>query len=288
MNEYRIVLGIEIGSDIIRVAEIEQRENGFFLSRIAEQPLATLEVDELVQKVSFLISEEGILSRIVSIAIDTAFTERDTVELDSDLEQQEIIDFLKAEIELHHNFESGQYSPAYEIVNASAEGYNEIFYAAIENKFLNNLKDFCTRCGLDLQFIDLDHSCSELSVNKLQPRSNNHILVTVKEHEIESSFSKNGHKVAYKYLPYSNEPFYPVTKVAQSLESTANEYVEKIYVTGRTADNFLIDMLRKNVDDRFEMLNPVQNLMLSPLALMNPKLTSVPHYFSAVIGAALK
>jgi Tfp pilus assembly PilM family ATPase len=288
MKEYRIVLGIEIGSDFLRAAEIEQRENGYFLSRIAEQPLATLEVDELVQKISFLINEEGILSRSVSIAIDTSFTQRDTVELDSDLERSEIIDFLKAEIELHNNFESGQYSPAYEIMNTSSDGYNEIFYAAVENKLLNTLKDFCTRCGLDLQYIDLDHSCSELSVNKLQPRSNNHILVTVKEREIEGSFSKNGRRVAYKYLPYSNEPFYPVTKVAQSLESIANEYVEKIYVTGRTADSFLLDMLRKNVDDRFEMLNPVKNLMLSPLALMNPKLNSVPHNFSAVIGAGLK
>lgn len=288
MKEYRIVLGIEIGSNILRSAEIEQRENGFFLSRIAEQQLASLEVDELVQKISFMINEEGILSRVASIAVDTSFTQRDNVEVDSDLERPEIVNFLKAEIEFHNNFADEQYSPAYEIINTSPDGPKEVFYAAIENKLLNNLKDFCTRCGLDLQFIDLDHSCSELAVNRLQPRSKNYILVTVKDRQIEGSYSKNGSRIAYKYLPYSNEPFYPVTKVAQALESIANEYVEKIYVTGPTADTFLLDMLVKNVDDRFELLNPVQDLMLSPLVSVNPKLSSVPHTFSAVIGAALK
>jgi Tfp pilus assembly PilM family ATPase len=288
MKEYRIVLGIEIANNILRVAEIEQRESGFFLSRIAEQPLASLEVDELVQRISFLINEEGILSRTVSIAIDTSLTQRDTVPVDSDLENAAVVDLLKAEIEFHNNFNDGQYSPAYEVVSTSPDGHKEIFYAAMENKLLNNLKEFCTRCGLDLQFIDLDHSCSEVSINRLRPRSEDYILVTVKDHQIEGSFSKDGHRIAYKYLPYSNEPFYPTTKMAQTLELTSKEYVGKIYVTGHAADAFLLSLLQKNVDDRFELLNPVDNLMLSPLASMNQKLKSAPHNFSAVIGAALK
>ncbi|HUI31209.1 MAG TPA: hypothetical protein VLX91_13435 [Candidatus Acidoferrales bacterium] len=288
MKDYRIVLGIEVGNKILRAAEIEQRENSFFLSRVAEQPLTSTEADELVQKVSLIINEEGILSRTASIAVDTSFTRRNTVDVDSDLERTEIVDLLRAELEFHDNFAGGQYMPAYEVVNTSPDGFKEIFYAAIENKLFNNLKDFSARCGLDLQFIDLDHSCSEISINKLTPRSKNFILITVKERQIEGSFSKDGRKIAYKYLPYSNEPFYPVTKLTQTLESISKEYVEKFYVTGQTADEFLIDMLQKNVDERFEMLNPAHNLMLSPLASMNPKLGSIPHVFSAVIGAALK
>jgi len=288
MKEYRLVVGIEIGNSILRAAEVEQRENGFFLSRIAEQPLISLEVDELVQKASFLINEQGILSRTVSIAIDTSLTQRDTVSVDPDLERAEVADLLKAEIEFHNNFSDGQYSPAYEVVSTPPEGHKEIFYAAMENKLLNNLKEFCTRCGFDLQFIDLDHSCSELSISKLEPRSKNYILVTVKEHQVEGSFSKDGHRISYKYLPYSNEPFYPTTKMAQTLELTSKEYVERIYVTGPAADTFLLGLLQKNVDDRFVLLNPVNGLLLSPLASMNQKLKSAPHNFSAVIGAALK
>ncbi len=288
MKEYRIVLGIEIGKKVLRVAEIEHRENGFFLSRIAEQPLTSLEVEDLVQKISYLINEEGILSRTVSVAIDTSFTPRDTLEVDSDLDNAEIIDFLKAEIDLHNEFTEERYMPAYQIFNTSSDGHKEIFYAAIEGKLLNNLKDSCTRCGLDLQFIDLDHSCTELSINKLQPRSNNYILITVKDDQVEGSFCKNGNRTAYKYLPYSNEPFYTVTKMAQTLESIAKEYVERIYVSGPTADEFLLGLLQKNVDERYELLNPVRNLILSPLASMNTKLDSLPHTFSSVIGAALK
>jgi Tfp pilus assembly PilM family ATPase len=288
MEEYRIVLGIEIGENILRAAEIEHREDAFFLSRIAEQHLASLEVDELAQKLSFLINEEGILSRTVSVAVDTTFAQRDTIEVDSDLGNAEIIDFLKAEIEFHNDFDGEQYVPAYEILSTSSEEHREVLYAALRNGLLSSLKDSCARCGLELQFIDLDHSCSELLINKLQPTSNNHILVTVKTHQIEGTFTKSGHKLAYKYLPYSKEPFYPVTKVAQALESISKEYIGKIYVTGETADTVLIDMLRKNVDERYELLNPTRNLMLSPLASKNHKLEEAPHNFSAVIGAALK
>lgn len=288
MEEYKIVLGIEIGENVLRAAEIEHRENVFFLSRVAEQHLASLEVDELAQKLSFLINEEGILSRTASIAVDTTFAMRDTIEVDSDLDHAEIIDFLKAEIEFHNDFDGQQYVPAYEILSTSSEDHREVMYAALQNGLLSNLKDACTRCGLELQFIDLDHSCSELVINKLQPISKNHILVTVKTRQIEGTFTKNGHKLAYKYLPYSKEPFYPVTKVAQALESISKEYVGKIYVTGQTADTFLIDMLHKNVDDRYELLNPTLNLTLSPLASKNHRLEEAPHNFSAVIGAALK
>jgi Tfp pilus assembly PilM family ATPase len=288
MKEYRIVLGIEVTANTLRAAEIEHRENGFFLSRVAEQPLTSLVVDELVQKISYLINQEGILSRIVSIAVDTSLSQRDTVEIDSDLERAEIINLLKAEIEFHNISDGNEYFPAYEVMNASPEGYKEIFYAAIEGKFLSVLKDTCTRCGLDLQSIDLDHSCSELLINKLQPRSNNYVLITVKDRQVEGSFSKGGHRMAYRYMPYSNEPFYSVTKMAQGLESATKDYVEKFYVTGNSADTFLVDLLKKNVDARFEMLNPVVNLMLSPLASMHPKLASIPHKFSAALGAALK
>ena len=288
MRDYRIVLGMEISNKILRAAEIEQRENGFFLSRIAEQDISSLEVDELVHKISFVVNEEGILSRTVSMALDTAFTLRDIADVDPDLANAEIVEFLKAEIDFHNKLNGEQYVPAYEVLDTSSEGYKELFYAAIGTNILNVLKESCTRCGLDLQFIDLDHSCSELAVNRLNPSLKNFILITVKKEQVEGSLSRNGHRTAYKYLPYSDEPFYSVTKIAQTLESTTKDFIGNIYVTGQSADAFLLDLLQKNVDDRFQLLNPASNLTFSPLASMNPKLQSIPHIFSAVIGAALK
>ena len=288
MKEYKIVLGIEVSNGLLRAAEIEHRETSFFLSRIVEQRLDSFEADELVHKISFLINEEGILSRTVSIAVDSSLTRRDTIDVDSDLEHAEILHFLKAELDFHNNFADGRYMPAYEVISTSPDGYKEIFYAAIEDHLLTKLKEACVKCGLDLKFIDLDHSCSELSINKLEPHSNDHTLITVKERQIEGSFTKMGRRIAYRHSLYSNEPFYPVTKMEQLLESFSKQYVKKFYVTGKAADTFLIDMLKKNVDERFELLNPVQNLLLSPLVSMNPKLESASHNFSAVIGAALK
>ncbi len=288
MQDYRIVLGLEINENVLRAAEIEHREDCFFLSRAADLRLASLDAEELVHKISYLINEEGILSRTVSVAIDSVLTRRDIVGVDSDLNDGEIAEFLKAEIDFHNDFLGEQFLPAFEVLSTSPEGDKDVFYAAIESRLLSNLKDSCTRCGLDLQFIDLDHSCSELVVNKLQPQTNNYILITVKDHQVEGSFCKGFDRSAYKYMPYSEEPFYSVTKIGQTLESIAKDYVDKIYITGTKADAFLLDMLQKNVDDRYELLNPTRKLVMSPFASANNSLDAFPQKYSAVIGAALK
>jgi len=288
VKEFKIVVGLEIGSDFLRAAEVEHREDRFFLSRVAETKLLSLDTDELVQKISLLVNEEGILGRIASVSVDTTLTERDTIELDDDLQSQEIANFLKAEINLHSDFEGREYRPAYEITKSSGNGYNEVFYAALEKSLLSFVKDACTRCGLDLQYIDIDHSCSELTVNKLQPKLRTCILVTVKNKQIEGSFIKNGERIVYRYLSYSGEPFYFVTKMARDLETLAKKYAEKIFVTGTAADNFLIQLLQKNADKRYELLVPTQDLLLSPIVSSNTKLKTAPHHFSSVIGAAIK
>ena len=288
MEQYRIVLGIEIGKDFLRAAEVEHRNGKFFLSRVAERELQTLEVDGLVHVLSLLINEEAILSRVASIAVDTTLTERDTIEVDADLLPEEIDGFLKAEIDFHNNFSGEEYRPAYEVIKTSQNAYKEIFYAAINKKILDSLKNACTRCGLDLQFIDLDHSCAEVAINKPTRSTKNYVLVTVKSQQVEASFCKGGERTVYKYVNYSSEPFYFVTKIVQDLESAAKEYAETIYVTGTAADAFLVDLLQKSVDKRYKLLDPTHNLLLSPVASTIKKLTSLPHHFSPAIGAALK
>ncbi len=288
MDQFRIVLGIEICKDIIRVAEIEHRADGFFLSRIAERNIENLQVDELVKQISLLINEEAMLGRIASVAIDTTLTERDTIDIDANLQTGEIIDFLNAEIDFHNDFGSQEFRPAYEITKTSEDGHKEVFYAAIDKTLLRTIKDACTRCGLDLQFIDLDHSCTELAINKLLKQTENYILITVKDHHVEGSFSKNSERIVYKYLNYYDEPFYFVTKMVQDLEFAAKEHVQKIFVTGVKVGSFLISTLQKNVDKRYELLVPTSNLLLSPVVSANVKLIEYPHLFFSVIGAAIK
>jgi len=288
MDQYRIVVGIEICKDTIRLAEIEHRDDGFFLSRIGGKNIENLQIDDLVEKISLLISEEAILGRIASVAIDTTLTKRDTINVDPDLGPREIIDFLNAEIEFHNDFGTEQFRPAYEIIRTMNDEYKEVFYAAVDKTLLSTIKDSCTRCGLDLQFIDLDHSCSELAINKLLKQAGTYILITIKDHHIEGGVSRNGERIAYKYLNCSDEPFYFVTKMAQDLESTGKEYAQKIFLAGPKVDNFLLDMLQKNADERYELFIPTSNLFLSSAVSRNAELTERPHLFSSAIGAALK
>ncbi|MGO9482671.1 MAG: hypothetical protein ACLP05_12955 [Candidatus Kryptoniota bacterium] len=288
MDQFRIVLGIEICKNIIRIAEIEHRDDGFFLSRLAAKNIDSLQVEELVQCISFLISEEAMLGRIASVAIDTTLTERGVVDVDADLQAGEIVNFLDAEIDFQNDFSSQKFRPAYEITKTTEDGFKEVFYAGIDETLLGTIKDACTRCGLDLQFIDLDHSCAELAIHKLLKDAENYILVTVKDHHVEGSFSKNGERVIYKYLNYSDEPFYFVTKIAQDVESAANEYAQRIYVNGSKVDNYLINVLQKNADTRYELLVPTSNLLLSPVVSEDEKSMAHPHFFSSVIGAAIK
>ncbi|MCL5267510.1 MAG: hypothetical protein M1469_05340 [Bacteroidetes bacterium] len=288
MEQYRIVLGLEVGRDFLRAAEVEHRNGEYFLSRIVERTLDSLKVDDLVQLISLLINEEAILSRTVSAAIDTTLLDKDTIDVDSDLQHEEIANFLKAETAFHNDFIKKEFRPAYEVVGMKPGAFKEIFYAAVDKELLESLKNACTRCGFELNFIDLDHSCSELTVNKLVRPSENYILITVKGEQIEGSFCKNGERAAYKYVNYSGEPFYFVTKISNDLESLVDDYAGKIYITGSSADTFLIDLLKKSTDTRFELLVPNQNMLQSPAVLLNPKLNPLPHYFSSVIGAALK
>ncbi len=288
MKQYRIVLGIELGRDFLRLAEVEHRDGEFFLSRVAEGKLETMQVDDLVRVLSLLINEESIMSRIASVAIDTSLMARDTIEIDSDLAPDEISRFLRGEIDFHNKFSGQAFIPAYEITKAPVDPYKEVFYAAMDKQFLVTLRDACTRCGLDLQFVDLDHSCSELSVNRLEHGLKNYILVTVKPGQVEASFCKNGERIFYRYANYSGEPFYFITKMSQDLETRAKVDADKIFVTGISADNFLIDLLQKTSDKRYELMDPLKELQLSAVASDNKELETHPNHYSHVIGAALK
>ncbi|HEY9166425.1 MAG TPA: hypothetical protein VIS48_09725 [Candidatus Kryptonia bacterium] len=287
-DPYRIVLGIDLGRDYLRAAEVEHRDEAFFVSRICDRKISGIGVDELVRELSAFVNEEGILSRVASVALDTTLFERDTITVDSDLNQEEISNLLKSEISFHHNFQEVDYRPAYQVLRSTDEGHNEIFYAAIDKGILVAVKDACTRCGLALQFVDLDHSCTEVAIIKLAQQMKNFIVVTVKEGQVEGSFCSEGQRTYYKYTYYSGEPFYFITKMAQDLESLADKYAEKFIVSGHKADSFMIDLLKKSSDSRFELFSLGEKILLSPLVASNEDMAASPHHFASVIGAALK
>jgi len=288
MKEFRIVLGVEIGANFLRAVEVEHRDGVFFLSHAAQRTVESLQVDNLVDKISHLVSEEAILSRVASIAIDSTLMERDTIDIDSDLPAQSVSEILKAEVDFHNDFNGKEYRPAYEVIKTHAEGFNEVFYAAIDKQLLDALRNSFTRCGLSIEFIDIDHGCSEVMAHKLGPRSKASIVVTVKANQVEATFLRNGERLAYRRISYTGEAFYFVTKIAQDLETIADENAEQIYVTGPSVDRFLIDLLQKNVDERYELLVPTERLQILPAADGNSEFKSLPHHYSSAIGAALK
>ncbi len=288
MKQFRIVLGIEVGKDFLRMAEVEHRDDGFFLSNVAERKLDALQLDDLVRTISHLVNEESIRSRIASVAIDSTMLARDTIETDSDLAPDEVSKFLRSEIDFHNKFTGQTFIPAYEITKAQVDPYKEVFYAAMDKQLLVTLRDACTRCGLELQFVDLDHSCSELAVNKLERGVKNYMLATVKPDHIEASFCKDGERVFYRYALYTGEPFSFITKLSQNLETLAKADADRVFITGVAADDILVGLLQKSIDDRYELLNPLKTLQLSAVASGNKDLETRPHHYSHVVGAALK
>lgn len=288
MKQYRIVLGIEVGKNFLRAAEVEHRDGTYFLSRLAEKKVETGEVDELVKTLSLLLNDESIMSRIASVAIDSSLMARDTIEIDPGMGSDEISRFLRAEIDFHNNFSGETFIPAYEITKTPVEPYKEVFYAAMRKDVLFKLRNLCTRCGLDLQYMDLDHSCSELAINKLTKDAGKYILITAKEGQVEASYCHGGERTMYRYIVHSGEPFYFITKLTQYLELKAKEDADRLFVTGDAADDFLVDLLRKNADERYELLNLAPGLQLSNVASESPLLETHAHHFSHVIGAALK
>ncbi len=288
MKQYKIVLGIELGSDFIRIAEVEHREEEYFLSKVAERKIGTIQSDELVKTLSLLMNEESIMGRVASVAIDTRMIARDTIDIDANLGSDDIASFLRAEIDSHNKFSAKSYIPAYEFTKSNVDPYREVFYAAMEKELLFTLRDSCTRCGLDLRFVDLDHSCSELAINKLNKNAGNYILITVKEGQVEASFCADGERMIYKYIAYSGEPFYFITKAAEELEFKSKIDPARIFLTGSAADSFLVDLLRKNVDERYELFAPSGSMKLSSVASEYKELKEHPHLYSHAIGAALK
>ncbi len=288
MKQYRIVLGIEVGKDYLRAAEVEHRDGTYFLSRVAEKHVEGDDIDEAVKSLSRLLNDESIMSREASIAIDSSLMARDTIEIDPEMGSDEISRFLRAEIDFHNNFSGETFIPAFEITKTPVEPYKEVFYAAMKKDVLFKLRNMCTRCGLDLQYMDLDHSCSELAINKLTGDAETYILITVKEGQVEASYCQGGERTMYRYIFHSGEPFYFITKLAQHLEMKAKQDADRLFVTGDAADDFLVDLLRKNADERYELLDPAAGLQLSAVASESELLKSRPHHFSHVIGAALK
>ncbi len=287
MQLFRVVMGIEIAANYIRVAEIEHRTGQFFLSRIAEKTIASPGAEDLADALQSLIREESLLSTIASVAIDTTMTERDTIEVDSDLSNSEILSFVRAEVALHTGDAATTYKPAYQVVKSSESGHSEIFYAAMKSEFLDGLRRACAKCSLDLRFIDIDHSCIELAVSGLLAATS-FSVVTVKEGQVEASICRNSERITYKSARYSDDPAYLIVRLVQDLEAAAGEIVPKIFLTGRKVDGTLVELLQKSVDDRYALLDPITNLHLSHFMASDKALHARSQLYSAAIGAALK
>ncbi len=287
MQLYRLILGVEISENYVRAAEVEHRDGEFFLSRVAQRELVSHEAGDLGHALDNLIEEESLLSKTASFAIDTALTQQDTIDVDPDLDDNEVVNFVKAELALHTGTAVSEYKPAYQIIGTSANGYPEVFYAAVKKGLLESLRIASMNCGLDLRFVDVDHSCSEIVATTLF-QLKNFVLVSVKENQVEASFCRNGARAAYRSSRYVDDPAYSVVRLVQDVESVVKESAPKVLICGRAASKNLVELFRTSVDERYEPLQPAQHLLLSHFVAANEELRTDLSLYSAAIGAALK
>jgi|GEM_PF-6910638 hypothetical protein len=291
MAEFKVILGVEITSNLMRTAEVEHRGNSYFLSRVVEKVIDPGNVDSMVNALTEIINDGGFFSNVASIAIDTKFAEIDIVPIDSSLRTEELQDFLLAEIKFHRDSQSDEYRVAFEQMPSNHNSFQRVFYAGLEKQFIKNIRDAFVQCGISVKYIDLDHFCSELYLTKLVELSERITfeLVSVKSGRVEATLLDNGRRLGYRYSLYSGEPFYFINKVVHDLEKDLNIEMDQVYVTGAEADSFLTNLLNKSSDRKFfQLLTPGQKLLKSPLVEKFSPYVNKPHLYSSSVGAALK
>ncbi|MGC8594789.1 MAG: hypothetical protein ACP5US_02000 [Candidatus Kryptoniota bacterium] len=291
MTELKVVSGIEITENLMRVAEVEHRGDNYFLSRVIEKEINPSNVDSMVDALTEIINEAGFFSNIASIAIDTNFAEIDTIPIDGSLSAQELQDLLLAEIRLHRDSPADDYRVAFEPVLPDSNSFQKVFYAGLQSQLIKNIRDAFIKCGINVRYIDLDHFCSELYLARLVKISGEGPieLVSVKSGRVEATLLDQGRRLGYRYSLYSGESFYFINKVVHDLEKDLNIDIERVFVTGSEADLFLINLLNKSTDRKvFQLLTPGEKLLRSPLVEKSSAYLNRPHTYSSAIGAALK
>lgn len=291
MVEYKVVTGVEITSNLMRVVEVEHREGSYFLSNVTEKSINPLNVNSMVGAIAEVFNDEGFFGNVASIAIDTNFAEIDIVPIDKSLSPAELNDFLLAEIGFHLESSGEGYKIAYELMPVDRNSVQRVFYAGLPRQLIVNIREAFLKSGVDVKYIDLDHFCSELYLTKLVDRSIEQTfeLVSVKPGRVESTLLHHGNRLGYRFYLFSGEPFYFVNKVVSDLEKSLGVQSELVFITGTEADSFLTNLLNKSSDGKvFQLVTDGQKLLKSPVVQKSPIYVAKPHLYSSAIGAAFK
>ncbi len=158
------VVGLDIGSKLIKAVEIEHGKEGFRISNVAIAATppgsvaegAVVERDEIIDTVKSILQTSGIKCRSVVTAVAGKDVIIKRIKMDS-MEPQELQEVIGWEAEQHIPFERDEVVLDFQIVTSASEGGQmEVLLVAAKKDRVDDRIDLIYDCGLTPVIVDVD------------------------------------------------------------------------------------------------------------------------------------
>ena len=161
------IIGLDIGSNSIKVAELKETKKGYFLENFGEVPLppesivdgALMNSPAIVEAVETLIGERKIKTKDVATSVSGASVMIRKITLPV-MTEEEFEEQIQWEAEQYIPFNLSDVNLAYEILNpGDDEGNMEVLLVAAKKDMINDYIAVITEAGLNPVIMDLDAFC---------------------------------------------------------------------------------------------------------------------------------
>jgi type IV pilus assembly protein PilM len=158
------LIGLDIGSSAIKVAELKETKKGYFLENFGMVPLppeaivdgALMNSPAIVEAIQTLISERKIKTKDVSISVSGASVMIRKISLPV-MTEEELDDQIQWEAEQYIPFNLSDVNLAYEVLNkGNDEGNMDVLLVAAKKDMINDYVAVITESGLNPVIVDLD------------------------------------------------------------------------------------------------------------------------------------
>lgn len=173
--------------------------------------------------------------------------------------------------------------------NRSNSGDTALVFS-LDRKYLKIMKEFSEKIDLSLRFVD---HCHLASSNLLRISANENlshqVSFYISPRILSLLITNKGKPIHYEDIPVKN-----INEVISIIRYKINELREKqfnyteIYFFGESSSQVISNLLSKSTDVNTNLVNPFTNFKVNSELLTNKFYTSLNHFFSASVGAAIR
>lgn len=174
-------------------------------------------------------------------------------------------------------------------------GTDDFLIIAVHKNTLEFIKRIFKLCGLELAIVDIDHFAAEQNLKRNYSdmlNGRNILLIGLKEGRVDYGFISNKKYRYYSYSTYNSKPQFNLSLVRKlnSLMGTgfAKPGIDTVFIYGDNVSEDIIQLIKKTVNLKIQLLNPFENINSSTEILRNEELRRYPFRFAASCGVALR